>query len=257
MLNASQAWITTLTNVVNQGIETAPRGKNTKELIHQTTTFDMTSPVVNVAPRKMNYQFMAAEAYWILSGDNSVAGIAPYNKHIGQFSDNGVAFAGAYGPRIIAQLNYVVSKLAQDRDTRQAVLTIWNPNPAPSKDIPCTVAFAFQIRNNKLMTSVFMRSSDCWLGLPYDMFNFSMLSYLICIRYNKTNNDKISPGILNLTAASSHLYEDHWESARGCLGLETLDPKPAPAELWEDEDMLMRYLEELRNSKADNPIRWW
>ena len=75
---------------------------------------------------------MAAEALWILSGDNKVETIAPYNKNIKQFSDDGIIFQGAYGPRIISQLDYVIESLRKDRESRQAVLTIWNPNPKPS-----------------------------------------------------------------------------------------------------------------------------
>src|SRR3546814_5271713 len=68
--------------------------------------------------------------------------IAPWNRHISQFSDDGVVFAGAYGPRINLQLDYVLNKLREDPDTRQAGLTIWRPNPQPSKDIPCKIGRA-------------------------------------------------------------------------------------------------------------------
>lgn len=261
-MNANTAWLSTLQAVVGLGEPVAPRGQMTKEILHQTTTLDMLRPVVTSKARKMNYQFMAGEAHWILSGDNSVEGIAPYNKHIGQFSDDGKIFAGAYGPRIIAQLDYVVGKLLQDTETRQAVMTIWTPNPGPSKDIPCTVAFAFQIRHRRLQVSAFMRSSDVWLGLPYDVFNFSMLAYMVCSLYNfRLHNQAdlhIIPGVLNLTAASSHLYQQHWDMAMECMtegpGDDQKEPIPT---LYCNQGVLLDYLEKLRKTRAGDPMRWW
>jgi len=241
------------------GREVSPRGKLTKELPQHTLVVDMRRPVVTSPARKLSYQFMAAEAYWILSGDDTVAGIAPYNKHIAEFSDDGVKFFGAYGPKIRGQLNYVVAKLLSDPDTRQAGLTIWRENPPLTKDVPCTVAIFANIRNMALNLHVFMRSSDAWLGVPYDVFNFSMLSYLICARLNEARPGQVTimPGQLHLTAASSHLYEHNWLTARECLSVAYKSQAPTPRELWTEEKTLYIWLEGLRDTKPGDRLRWW
>lgn len=261
-------WLDQLGNIMSGGDTVSPRGKETRELLHSTVTVDMRQPVLTVPERKLNYQFMAAEAYWILSGDNTVDGIAPWNKHIGQFSDDGVTFAGAYGPRINHQLDYVIDKLREDPDTRQAGLTIWTPNPAPSKDIPCTVAIWFQIRGTgrirDLNVSVFMRSSDVWLGLPYDVFNFSMLGYLVAATLNSTNKDGmiVLPNYLNLTAVSSHLYAANFEAAADVLRSSLRhgayrDGHTVPSWMHNDPQLTMTTLLKLRDSKPGDEIRWW
>lgn len=194
----------------------SPRGKLTRERLHVSVAFDLRNPVVGIRQRKLNYSFMAAEALWILSGDDSATPVVEYNSRMLQFSDDGETFAGAYGPPVVNQLDWCVEQLLQDVDTRQSVLTIWKQKPEPSKDIPCTIAMTFNIRQDKLNCHVFMRSSDTYIGLPYDFFVFSMIAWKVCCEYNAQNVYKrdIFPGALYWTGVSSHLYETEFEDAQ-------------------------------------------
>ena len=189
-------WLQTLDDLVNHGHVVSPRGQETRELPQRTIVVDMNRPVLNIPERNLGYKFMAAEAYWILTGDYRVETIAPYSKAISQFSDDGVTFFGAYGPKITHQFQYVLNKLVEDPDTRQAGLTIWRENPPQTKDVPCTVAIFFSIRRGELNCHVFMRSSDAWLGVPYDVFNFSMLSHAVCgcLNASKLKDFALTPG---------------------------------------------------------------
>lgn len=269
---ATDAWLEALHDIINHGQEVSPRGMLTQEIPQRTVHVEMSHPVMFFKPRKLNYKFMAAEAYWILSGDNRVETIAPYNKNIAAFSDDGEVFAGAYGPPIENQLDYVVKTLVNDPDTRQAILTIWRPNPGPSKDIPCTVAADFKIRNGKLNAHVFMRSSDVWLGLPYDVFNFSMLAALVTAKVNEINHgcgEQLELGTLFLTAASSHLYARNLDDAMACLAKDQPDvdddyrldkTEAVPAELYQGigaPGRLMSVLKALRESRPGDYLRWW
>lgn len=251
-------WQDTLHRILEFGADVAPRNQVTKELLQHTMVVDMRRPVLTITSRQLSYQFMAAEAYWILSGDDRVATIAPYNKRIDQFSDNGSTFFGAYGPKIMGQLDYVVNKLIDDHNTRQAGLVIWRENPPPTKDVPCTVAIFFNIRDGRLNCHVFMRSSDAWLGVPYDVFNFSMLSHLVCSFLNESKiQPQITPGMLYLTAASSHLYKNNFEAAAVCLKEPVVIQRLTPANLYTDSAGLMDHLKALRDTKPGHPLRWW
>ncbi len=261
----NRIWLAVIESTLINGISRSPRGISTLETIHRTIQVDMRRPVLTVEARKLSYTFMLAEAHWILSGSNQVADIEPYNKNIAKFSDNGVTFHGAYGPKIHSQIAGVIKKLMDDSDTRQACINIWRENPMPSKDIPCTMSIVFQIRDAKLHCSVFMRSSDIWLGLPYDVFNFSMLSHWVCALINERNVDGlgISPGILSLTAASSHLYEKNFEEANRVVSI-GLDgdsmiqvQNKTPREFYTDSGYLMFRLNELKNEAPDKRKIWW
>lgn len=212
--SANEAWHQELYNILENGQTVSPRGMESKEVLNNTFSFPMERPIVHNKQRKLSYKFMAAEAYWIISGDNTVAGIAPYNKHIAQFSDNDVIFNGAYGPPFREQVPYIARTLIKDNYTRQAVMTIWNRRPEDSKDVPCTVALTWNIRGGKLNCHVFMRSSDAWLGLPYDMFNFTMMTYYVG---HQLHTESLGVGRMYMNLVSSHLYEKHYSSASKLL----------------------------------------
>lgn len=233
---ATEAWIDVLSSILMNGEKSSPRGKPTLEVISNHTAFDMNYPVVQCEPRKLSYKFMNAEALWILQGDDSVKGIAPWNKAIAKFSDDGERFFGAYGPKVVDQIPYVVRTLLGDISTRQAVMTIWRENPPKTKDVPCTLSLHFLIRGSQLDCHVTMRSSDAWLGVPYDFFNFSMIAATVLRFFNLNWAEQqrglgdctpicspgcivrsISLGNLYWTASSSHLYERNWPSADLCL----------------------------------------
>lgn len=201
----------------------------TKELISYRRTFDMSFPVVTIDRRKLGYKFMCAEAAWILSGDDRVETIAPYSKEISRFSDDGVKFFGAYGPKITGQLWYVVDTLVRDRTSRQAVINFWRENPKITKDVPCTVNLQFLIRGTYVHTIANMRSTDAWLGWPYDVFNFTMITSMVMLLLETHGVGRLKLGTLTLAAGSQHLYEHNWEQAMACLGMGTKQSFTYPA----------------------------
>ena len=235
-------WIGLLDVIMTSGHDTSPRGKRTKELLGMKSMIDMNQPVITIKERKLGYKFMAAEAAWIMSGDNRVSTIAPFSKAISSFSDDGLLFFGAYGPRVRDQLGHVVHSLCSDLDSRQAVITIWRPNPRASRDIPCTISCQFMIRDGRLHCFMNMRSSDAWLGVPYDWFNFSMLSAGVALMLRQ-KNVKVTLGALHFYAASQHLYEENWDKVEPCLNGEILgDYAPLNLDAFNDYDHLVNHL---------------
>lgn len=166
---------------------------------------DMRQNILVHPKRKLNYRFAVAEWLWIAAGRNDVASLAKFNSKIAQFSDDGETFAGAYGPRLAPQWKWVRDKLEADPDTRQAVVSIWTPSPAGSRDIPCTLSMQFLRRNGQLNCIVTMRSSDAWLGIPYDFFSFSMLANSLAGELGDV------PGWLQINMGSSHLYATDYD----------------------------------------------
>lgn len=205
-----------LHHVMTNGKESAPRGKKVIELIGEAITFDMRYPIVTKCSRKIGYRFYPAEAAWILSGDNRLETIKRYSKFIWEFSDDGFFYQGAYGPRVVDQLSYVCDVLAEDHDTRQAVIEVWRPNPRAGRDIPCTLSYQFIAREGKLHCIQSMRSSDVWLGYPYDAFNAAMLTtYIILLLRDRATRGRkdLQLGNHTLVVGSQHIYQPQWEGA--------------------------------------------
>lgn len=235
MDKTSSTWLSLVEALINQGSQVAPRGKPCNELIHCTTEVPMADPILKVKNRNLGYRFMAAEAYWILSGDNRAKTIEPYSKVAASFSDDGIYLSGAYGPKVISQMAYVAKCLVDDPDSRQAVMTIWRENPAPSKDIPCTVSLQWFIRESQvdgqpeLICIDHMRSSDAWLGWPYDVFNFSCVSWFLALILRHHYKVPVNIGNLYLCAGSQHLYDTNLKQARAIFDDEIPETISTPA----------------------------
>ncbi len=198
---------------VMRGDLVSPRGMKTREILAHTVVLEDVTRNVLISPeRDLNYRFMVAEWLWILFGMDDAPSIIQYNKNIAKFSDDGKKFAGAYGPRWLMQAYWLQRTLTFDHDTRQAVIAIWSPNPSLSRDIPCTLTWQFLLRKGVMHMIVNMRSSDGWLGLPYDMFNFSMMCNYVAGLCG------VRPGSLTMHLASSHLYEEHWDKVTELIG---------------------------------------
>lgn len=241
-------WRDLLHRILVRGEEVSPRGRPCLEIVASSTVWSMEDPVIKDAGRRLGYRFMPAEAAWILSGDNRVSSIAPYSKSIGKFSDDGVRFFGAYGPQVVDQLTHVVETLVRDPESRQAVISIWRESPPLTLDTPCTLSLQFMVRGARLHCVAEMRSSDAWLGVVYDVFNFSQVAAAVAIELRSRGVETI-PGDLFLRAGSQHLYEDQYEQAgaivenesdplHGCLaGMAFLDPS-----LFDSVDRLVEHL---------------
>ncbi len=203
--NIGTAWSTLLRCLLSEGSKVAPRKQACREVIDvKFKVFEPRKNLVVTPYRRLAYKFAVAEWLWIWYGLDDVKTIARYNPNVSKFSDDGKVFAGAYGPHIVGQWERTIDKLREDPDTRQAVITILaNVFRIPSsKDVPCTVSIQFLRRPvGTLNTIVTMRSSDVWLGLPYDFFTFSMLMNIACAQL------RLKIGTLTFNLGSSHLYE--------------------------------------------------
>lgn len=199
--NVTSAWIELLDLVMNHEHRSAPRGQGTRERLGTRVWFPIKNNIVLSGVRDLNYKFMIAEWLWIQTGREDVASLDQYNKEVKRFSDDGVIYNGAYGPRLASQWDYLLGTLRKDRDSRQAVAPIFTPCPKESKDIPCTVAFQVFIRNEKLYAIMTMRSNDLFLGFPYDVYNFSQLANALAGELG------VDTGDFCLQAGSSHVYD--------------------------------------------------
>jgi thymidylate synthase len=201
-------YLAIITRCLLDGHLVAPRGMTIKENLAETLTIhDAGRTLLVSSTRDLNYRFMLAEFLWIAGGFNDLETLTRYNGKYKAFSDDGLVLTGAYGPRLLPQWRFVLETLRRDPDSRQAIATIWTPSPSPSKDIPCTVAAQFFIRDGELHSIWTMRSSDLWLGLPYDVWTFSMLQAMVAAEL------RVSVGSLTMQLGSAHLYEEHWGQA--------------------------------------------
>ncbi len=171
--------------------------------------------------RGVDPRIAAAEAIQLIGGFSDPARMCEIAPQFSRYREDLPVsktpwFHGAYGNRVTAhdQLTSVMNRLRRTPDTRQAVITIWDPEVDTEEghlDYPCTVALGFSLSQtlgdnprDVLNMRVTMRSNDAWLGLPYDMFQFTQLQYTLA------NILDVYPGRYTHVAWSLHIYDrDH------------------------------------------------
>lgn len=148
------------------------------------------------------------ELLWILAGSNALDFIQYYIRGYAQSSDDEKTIHGAYGPRIRGQhpnnqLERVISSLKDKPDSRQAVVQLFDHHDTLEyhSDIPCTCTLQFVIRDRRLHMLTSMRSNDAWLGLPHDVFTFTMIQELVARSLG------VELGEYRHAIGSLHLYE--------------------------------------------------
>lgn len=170
---------------------------------------DPTRNTMTVCERKMSLKYAIAELLWYASANPEVTAIAPYSKFWRNISDDGVTVNSNYGYCIRKKFGFdqwetCKQILQNDKSSRQAVIHIKEARDIiknPTKDLNCTIALQFLVRNNKLDLIVTMRSNDIWLGLPYDLFNFT------CMQMQMAMELGIEVGTYYHNAGSLHMYK--------------------------------------------------
>lgn len=211
-ISPAEAYRLVLTGILDTGKVREPRGLKTLDggftVVEIIQPFDRPLPL-GVRPN-LSTKVAAVEAIQLIGGFAAPGLMVAASPKFAEFREPDGQFWGAYGARIGHQISNVVDKLQRDEDTRQAVVTLWDPlrdNQPGKKDYPCTIAIQFEVHGFHLNMTVTMRSNDAWLGLPYDMFQFSQLQQTVANVLNKT------PGLYRHVAWSMHLYQHNWEGA--------------------------------------------
>lgn len=198
------------------------------------------------------------ELMWILAGSNRLDFIQHYIPGYEEFSDDKTTIYGAYGPRLFGecpndQVSRVIQLLNKKQDSRQAVLQLFDRTDTlePHLDIPCTCTLQFLVRGGRLHMLTSMRSNDAWLGLPHDVFTFTMLQELVARSLG------LELGEYKHAIGSLHLYDEHHDSARRFLdeGWQLHRPMPPmpQGDPWVAVKRLVAFEQEIRTGQGDMP----
>lgn len=194
--------------IARVGTSRSPRGIQTLDAGPMTWVIrDVTRSLPLGTGRSVSRKIAAAEAVQLIGGFDQPHLLLNASPNFRQFLEPDTGqFYGAYGARIGVQLNHVVRKLSSDRDTRQAVITLWSPtldNEPGHRDHPCTVMLHLAIRDDELELTTTMRSQDVWLGTPFDVFMFTQLQQTVARVCD------VRPGAYRHITLSTHIYESN------------------------------------------------
>jgi thymidylate synthase len=158
------------------------------------------------------------ELLWYLARTRDLGFISYYLPRYEEFSDDGQTIYGGYGPRLFDmrnnnQVENIIALLKSRTDSRRAVIQLFDASDLAEKheDIPCTCTLQLLIRRRCLHMFSYMRSNDAFLGLPHDVFAFTMLQEIIA------RTLEVEIGTYKHAVGSLHLYDGQRESARQYL----------------------------------------
>ena len=208
--DARNGYLNLVFEVLKEGKKVAPRGIATREI--EDAVISIADPY-NTLPlgvgRNVNTGVGAVEACQLLAGMSLPQLVLKIGPQFKSFTEDNGLFHGAYGLRTNGQYQVVLERLRDDPNTRQAVVTIWDPklDLLPSKrDYPCTILHQFRIRDGRLNMSVYMRSNDVWLGAAYDFLQFSRVQIALASLLD------VEVGAYNHHVGSLHIYESDVEA---------------------------------------------
>ena len=205
--NANEAYEYLHDKIIREGIDFA----NTKALFN--VGFYITDPMDNkIINRERNWkpEYAEAEWKWYLSEDNSIGKLGEIYGTIPQIWYKMADAAGKVNSNYgwqwgrNNQIDYIVDLLKNNKDTRQAAISIYDAkeHDCYSKDTPCTYAVQFTILHGRLNMCVVMRSNDLWYGFCNDQYCFSKLQEMISLELG------IETGTYYHFAHNMHLYND-------------------------------------------------
>lgn len=247
--NANEMYEKAFKMILEEGeSRSIPNKADTKELMH--VLFELDNPIQKwIYSRKpaMNISFALAELFWIINGDNRRCILDTWNKSYSLYAADKCRniYHGAYGYRLreihgIDQIKRAYLSLKNNPNNRQTVMIIWSPSEdmpnmdgePQSKDIPCNICSMLKVQDNKLEWSQIMRSNDIFLGLPYNLIQFTSLQEIISGWLG------VGIGTYNHYSDSLHLYVDKTALIREYnYAIENTDLLSIP---YEDFEMISR-----------------
>ncbi len=198
-----------LKSVYNNGFLTANRtGVKTYKLFNQSLNINLKEGFPIVTGKKIFFKKSLGEFKWIYEGKTSLEYLHKHNIFWWDDFAKNNKLGKVYGYQIkkfngvFNQIEYAIKEIKNN--SRRAIITLWNPTDLKDQALPCCYTqFNFVRCNNNLNMVMHFRSSDLFLGLPYDIIVGAL--FLITV----ANKCKLSANQLGLNLADAHIYETH------------------------------------------------
>ncbi|MGL5044134.1 MAG: thymidylate synthase [Plesiomonas sp.] len=206
--------------VLAEGAEKEDRtGTGTKSIFGHQMRFDLSAGFPLVTTKRCHLRSIIHELLWFLQGDTNVAYLHEHNVKIwDEWADELGNLGPIYGKqwrawgsadgRTLDQLSTVVEQLKQDPNSRRIIVSAWNVGELDQMALmPCHALFQFYVANGKLSCQLYQRSCDVFLGLPFNIASYALLTHMLAQQCDLDVGDFV------WTGGDTHLYMNHLEQA--------------------------------------------
>lgn len=221
-----------LQHIQNHGVEKGDRtGTGTKSVFGYQMRFNLEEGFPLVTTKKLHLKSIIYELLWFLNGDTNVQylqenGVRIWNEWADKNGDLGPVYgkqwrswAGANGV-VVDQIKEVIDQIKNNPNSRRIIVNAWNVADIPDMALaPCHTMFQFYVANGKLSCQLYQRSADCFLGVPFNIASYALLTMMIAQVCDLGLGDFVH------TFGDAHLYNNHMEQTALQLSRE---PRPMP-----------------------------
>jgi len=194
-------------------------GTGTLSLFAQQMRFDLAQGLPLVTTKKIHLRSVIYELLWFLRGETNVAWLREHGVTIwDEWADQRGELGPVYGKqwrawlapdgRTIDQIGHAVEQLRRDPHSRRIIVSAWNVGELERMALmPCHAFFQLYVAAGRLSCQVYQRSADVFLGLPFNIASYALLTHLFA------QQCELQPGELIWTGGDCHLYLNHLEQA--------------------------------------------
>ena len=231
-----------LERILSHGIEKTDRtGTGTKSLFGHQMRFDLSQGFPLVTTKKIHLKSVIHELLWFIKGDTNITylqenGVRIWNEWADENGDLGPVYGHQWrnwNNEGIDQIKEVIQSLKTNPDSRRMLVSAWNPSVMPNTAVsfaenvannkaalpPCHAFFQFYVADRKLSCQLYQRSADVFLGVPFNIASYALLTLMIAQICD------LEPGEFIHSFGDVHIYTNHFEQVKEQL---LREPKPLP-----------------------------
>jgi thymidylate synthase len=217
---------------LKHGVEKTDRtGTGTISIFGHQMRFDLSEGFPLLTTKKLHLKSILYELLWFLRGETNIKylnenGVTIWNEWAKENGELGPIYGYQWrswptaSGKHIDQISQVINSITKNPDSRRHIVSAWNVGEIDNMALPpCHVLFQFYVANGKLSCQLYQRSADIFLGVPFNIASYALLTMMVA---NVTN---LQPGDFVHTFGDAHIYLNHIDQVKLQL---TREPRPLP-----------------------------
>lgn len=216
-----QQYLDLLQHILDKGTPKTDRtGTGTLSVFGYQMRFDLQQGFPLLTTKKLHTKSIVRELLWFLSGDTNIKYLKDNGVSIwDEWADENGELGPVYGSQWrawknekgeeIDQITQVIEQIKTNPDSRRLIVSAWNVAEINKMKLPpCHAFFQFYVANNRLSCQLYQRSSDVFLGVPFNIASYALLTYMVAQVCNLEVGDFV------WTSGDTHLYSNHLEQTK-------------------------------------------
>ena len=216
-----QQYLGLLQHILDTGTHKTDRtGTGTQSVFGYQLRFDLAKGFPLVTTKKVHLKSIIYELLWFLKGETNIAYLKEHGVKIwDEWADENGELGPVYGKqwrswegkdgKVIDQVSELIEQIKKNPDSRRLIVSAWNVAELPEMALmPCHNMFQFYVADGKLSCQLYQRSADVFLGVPFNIASYALLSMMIAQVCD------LKPGEFVHTFGDVHIYSNHMEQVK-------------------------------------------